>query len=65
MIERLEMAEEIYKGTLYAAHLDGKTEGKIEERIAIARNALQMRMPIADISRLVGLTEDEIKRFAH
>ena len=33
MIERLEMAEEIYKGTLYAAHFDGKTEGIAEGRI--------------------------------
>ena len=69
MIERLEMAEGIYKGTLYAAHFDGKvegiTEGKIKERISIAGNALQMGIPIADISRLVGLSESEIKELAH
>ena len=81
MINRLEMAEEIYKNTLDAAHLEGKIEGerigeakgkiegerigKIEERFAVARNALQMGMPVADISRLTGLAESEIRKLMH
>jgi len=40
-------------------------ESKIKERISIAGNALQMGIPIADISRLVGLSESEIKKLAH
>ena len=69
MINRLEMAEEIYKNTLDAAHLEGKIEGKIEgeqaKAIAVARNALQMGMPVADISKLTGLAESEIRKLMH
>ena len=35
--------------------------GKRIEHIAIARNALQMQMPIADIAKLTGLTHEEVE----
>ena len=73
MINRLEMAEEIYKNTLDAAHLEGKIEGerigKIEgeqsKAIAIARNLLNVGMSVSDISRHTGLAEDEIRKLMH
>jgi predicted transposase YdaD len=62
---------------LYTAQIEGERIGRIEgERIGEARgekakaltiawNALHMGMPIADISRLTGLAEDEIRKLAH
>ena len=38
-----------------------KQEGISERNIEIARNALQMRMPVTDISKLTGLTRAEIE----
>jgi hypothetical protein len=46
---------------LHAARTDGRTE----ERITVARNALDMKMPMSDISRLTGLSFDEIRKLAH
>lgn len=36
--------------------------GKAVARIEIARNALQMKMPVADITKLTGLTHEEVER---
>ena len=41
--------------------IEGKIEGKTEERVEIAKNALQMNLPIETISKLTGLTSKEIK----
>ena len=38
--------------------------GKRMERIAIARNALQMKMPVADIAKLTGLAHEEIEHLS-
>lgn len=38
-----------------------KQEGISERNIEIARNALQMRMPVTDIAKLTGLTHEEIE----
>lgn len=38
-----------------------KQEGISERNIEIARNALQMRMPVTDIAKLTGLTHAEIE----
>ena len=45
--------------------IEGERIGKIEERFAVARNALQMGMSVADISKLTGLAESEIKKLMH
>ena len=73
VIDQIERAEEIYKNTIYSAQIEGERIGaakgerigKIEERLAITRKALQMGMPIADISRLTGLGENEIIKLMH
>lgn len=39
----------------------GRAEGKLEQKHEIARNALGMGMPIADIIRLTGLSKQEIE----
>ena len=40
---------------------NGKQIGRAEEKIEIARNALQMKMTVADIVRLTGLTQAEVE----
>ena len=66
MIERLEMAEEIYKGTLYAAHFDGKTEGIAEgektKAIAIAGELLQMGMSPEQVATATKLAIEEVQK---
>ena len=39
---------------------EGKAEGKAEEKISIARNLKQYGMSISDISKMTGLSEEEI-----
>ena len=36
--------------------------GKAIRSIEIARNALQMKIPVADIAKLTGLTHEEVER---
>ena len=38
-----------------------RREGRVKERIAIARNLKSMGMSISDISKATGLQEEEIK----
>lgn len=40
----------------------GRRIGQIDTKLEIARNALKMRMPIADIAKLTGLTCEEVER---
>jgi predicted transposase/invertase (TIGR01784 family) len=39
----------------------GEAKGKQSQALAIARNALQMNMPIDDIAKLTGLTPEEVE----
>ena len=39
---------------------EGRQEGKVEGIQLIARNALQMNIPVDDIAKMTGLTHDEI-----
>ena len=41
--------------------VEGPVEGRVEEKIAIARNLKSMGMSISDISKVTGLQEEEIK----
>lgn len=66
-VERLrEKARHDEAQALHHARMQGKLEGKqegISERnLAIAQNALQMKIPVADIAKLTGLTCDEIAK---
>ena len=47
---------------LWHAEQKGMQKGVAERSIEIARNALQMRMPVDDIAKLTGLARDEIER---
>ena len=59
---------------LHNAKLEGRLEGKLEGRLegrlegkldgikSIARNALRMNMSFDDISKMTGLTRDEIEK---
>ena len=48
------------KNSLDTAEEKGRVEGRVEEKIAIARNLKSMGMSISDISRATGLQEVEI-----
>jgi predicted transposase YdaD len=39
----------------------GKSEGKAEERFAIVKNAIAMKMSISQIEQLTGLTRAQIE----
>ena len=41
--------------------VEGREEGRVEEKNAIARNLKSMGMSISDISKATGLQEEEIK----
>ncbi|MCL2252371.1 MAG: hypothetical protein FWC12_10740, partial [Treponema sp.] len=61
-LERLRsIARHNEASSLRNAKEEGKTEGKTEERVEIAKNALQMNLPIETIAKLTGLTSKEIK----
>ena len=49
------------KNSLDTAEEKGRVEGRVEEKIAIARNLKSMGMSISDISKATGLQEEEIK----
>ena len=44
------------------AHLKGKGEGRVEEKIEIARNMKEKGYPVSDIIGLTGLSSDAIER---
>lgn len=46
---------------LAIAEDNGRQIGRAEEKIEIARNALRMKMTIADAVRLTGLTSEEVE----
>ena len=48
------------KNSLDTAEEKGRVEGRVEEKIAIARNLKSMGMSISDISKATGLQEEEI-----
>ena len=50
------------KASLDTKFEEGKIEGKIEERYELAKKAKAMGIAIADISKLTGLSEDEIDK---
>ena len=49
------------KNSIDTARKEGRLEGRLEEKIAIARNLKSMGMSISDISKATGLSEEEIK----
>ena len=49
------------KNSLDTAEEKGRVEGRVKEKIAIARNLKSMGMSISDISNATGLQEEEIK----
>jgi len=50
---------------LHSAMEEGRIEGEKAAALAIVRNALEMKIPLEDISRLTGRSLDEIKNLAH
>ena len=77
MADQLQRAEAANDSVIYTAQIEGErigeargkaegeARGKAEERLAIARNLLEMGMSISDISRCTGALEDEIKKLTH
>lgn len=64
-LDRYEMnlkAYRDYKSTVDTAFVEGKMEGKIEGKIEIAKQAKSMGLSVTDITKLTGLSEDEINK---
>ena len=49
------------KNSIDTARKEGRVEGRVEEKVAIARNLKSMGMSISDVSKATGLQEEEIK----
>ena len=56
-----EMAQIDYNSGMKKAKDEGMAEGKAEEKIEVARNALKMNMSVDDISKLTGLSRQQIE----
>jgi predicted transposase/invertase (TIGR01784 family) len=56
-----EMAQIDYNSGMKKAKDEGRAEGKAEEKIEVARNALKMNMSVDDISKLTGLSRQQIE----
>ena len=73
MFDQMQKAKDTQDSVIYTAQLEGErigeargeARGKARSEATIARNALHMGMTIADVSRLTGWTEDEIRKLAH
>ncbi|MFN8436359.1 MAG: hypothetical protein U0V72_01875 [Cytophagales bacterium] len=50
------------KSVIVSAFDDGKLEGKLEEKFAIAKNAKLLGIKIEDIIKLTGLSSSEIEK---
>ena len=48
------------KNSLDTARKEGITEGMAKEKAKIAKNLLEIGMPLENIMQVTGLTEDEI-----
>jgi len=48
-----------------SAQKEGREEGREEERLAIARNAIQQNLPVETIMTLTGLPRETIQTLLH
>ena len=64
--ESIEVSDDLNFGEAYdkewALKDEGRREGKIEEKLEIAKSMLQENIPIETISKCTGLTEEEINK---
>ena len=51
----------VFEGVRMEGRMEGREEGSLKEKIAIASNLRSMGMSISDISKATGLQEEEIK----
>ena len=56
------IAEKDYESNILTAKRVGRTEGRKEERFAIARNLITMNLPIEQIVNATGLTREEVEQ---
>jgi predicted transposase/invertase (TIGR01784 family) len=61
LYEEREIARRDYVSRMNGARAEGRAEGRTEERIAVARNLLQMSIPVEQIILATGLTCGEIE----
>jgi len=58
--DRISSEKTILAQTKEEGIAEGKAEGRVEERYEMARKAKAMGMPVKDIAKLTGLSEEEI-----
>ena len=51
----------VFEGVRMEGRMEGREEGSLKEKMAIASNLRSMGMSISDISKATGLQEEEIK----
>ena len=51
----------VFEGVRLEGRMEGREEGSLKEKMAIASNLRSMGMSISDISKATGLQEEEIK----
>ena len=51
----------VFEGVRLEGRMEGNAEGRLEEKIAIARKLKSMGMSISDVSKATGLSEEGIK----
>ena len=62
IIEAQEKWDLDYKAGMSCAKKEGIAEGKLEEKKNILNNLLKINMDLDTISKVTGLTKDEIKK---
>lgn len=61
---REEKLEALNRGRV-EGRVEGKTEGRLQAKIEDIKNMLKEKLPIDLISRITGVSEDEIKKYTN
>src|SRR5262249_30504863 len=52
----------VYQEGVEEGRTEGRTEGRAEERAEIAQKLLELKHPIAEIAKVTGLTQAQIRK---
>lgn len=63
MLAAIELIQKTNRELIQTGRKEGKKEGKIEGKIEVIKNMLKENLSISLISKITGLTEEEIKKY--
>ena len=55
-------AEIVHKKEMNSARYEGRSEGRRENQLEIAKNLLNMSLPVEDVMKATGLSRKEINK---